>query len=136
MPKLKKPSRDEISAYRARLNERVEAGALRYPFAITEIRKTMGLTQEMFAKITGLTRRQIAEIERNEANPTVDTLNKIGKIFGFTVGFVKRTPREEEPASAFHNEQRWNNQRHRITPKKRSRSRVDPGQGAGATSDE
>jgi DNA-binding XRE family transcriptional regulator len=101
MPKLRKPSREEINAYRKRLNERAEAGALRYPFAVTEIRKTIGLTQERFAEIVGLTRRQIAEIERNEANPTVETLNKIGKLFGFTVGFVKRTPQENEPPSPF-----------------------------------
>lgn len=101
MPKLRKPSREEINAYRKRLNERAEAGALRYPFAVTEIRKTIGLTQERFAEIAGLTRRQIAEIERGEANPTLETLNKIGKVFGFTVGLVKRTPREDEPPSPF-----------------------------------
>jgi putative transcriptional regulator len=101
MPKARKPSGDEISAYRTLLNERVEAGALRYPFAVTEIRKTIGLTQERFAEIVGLTRRQIAEIERNEANPTVETLDKIGKVFGFTVGIVKRTPQKGEPPSQF-----------------------------------
>ncbi len=101
MPKQRKLSREEISAFRKRLNERAEAGALRYPFAIMEIRKTIGLTQERFAEITGLTRRQIAEIERNGANPTVETLNKIGRLFGFSVGFVKRTPSESEPPSHF-----------------------------------
>lgn len=103
MPKTRKPSREEVDAYRKRLNERVEAGGLRYPFAVTEIRKTIGLTQDQFAKVVGLTRRQIAEIERDDANPTVETLIKIGKVFGFTVGFVKRTPREDEPPSPFQN---------------------------------
>lgn len=100
MPKLRKPTRDEINGYRKRLIERSEAGALRYPFAVSEIRKTIGLTQEQFANLTHMTRRQIAEIERGEANPTVETLQKIGKIFGFTVGFVPKNPSEDEPEPA------------------------------------
>jgi DNA-binding XRE family transcriptional regulator len=101
MPRLRKHSRDEINAYRKRLIERAEAGALRYPFAVSEIRKTMGLTQEQFADLVQMTRRQIAEIERDEANPTVETMQRIGKIFGFTVGFVPKNPSDDEPAPAF-----------------------------------
>jgi DNA-binding XRE family transcriptional regulator len=101
MPRLRKHSRDEINAYRKRLIERAEAGALRYPFAVSEIRKTMGLTQEQFADLVQMTRRQIAEMERDEANPTVETMQRIGKIFGFTVGFVPKNPSEDEPEPAF-----------------------------------
>lgn len=101
MSKIRKPTREEVSEYRRRLNERAEAGALRFPFAVTEIRKTIGLTQEQFAEIVGLTRRQIAEIERGEANPTFETLMKIAKLFGFTIGFVKRDVKEGEPPSPF-----------------------------------
>ncbi|WP_348640311.1 helix-turn-helix transcriptional regulator [Rhizobium sp. MHM7A] len=81
--------------------ERAEAGALRYPFAVTEIRKTLGMTQEQFADLVRMTRRQIAEMERGEANPTLESMQKIGKIFGFTVGFVPKKPSEDEPDPAF-----------------------------------
>lgn len=101
MPRIKRPTREEINGYRRRLMERAEAGALRYPFAVSEIRKTLGMTQEEFAALVQMTRRQIAEMERNEANPTLETIQRIGKIFGFTVGFIPKKPREDEPESAF-----------------------------------
>ena len=48
------------------------------------------MTQDEFAKIIGLTRRQVAEIEAGAANPTLETLVKIGRLFGFAVGFVPK----------------------------------------------
>lgn len=53
-----------------------------------EISRSIGMTQSEFASMLGMTRRQIADIERGAANPTLETLNKIGRLFGFTVGFV------------------------------------------------
>lgn len=35
-----------------------------------------------------LTKRQLAEIEAGTANPTLATLQRIGRLFGFGVGFV------------------------------------------------
>ena len=81
------------------LADRARRGALRLPMAVAEIRRSFGMTQETFAKTLGLTRRQIAEIEAGTANPTLETLEKIGKLFGFTVGFVPKTPRDDEPKS-------------------------------------
>lgn len=37
-----------------------------------------------------LTRRQVAEIETGAANTTLETLEKVGPLFGFSVGFVPR----------------------------------------------
>lgn len=48
------------------------------------------MTQEEFAKTLSLTRRQVAEIEAGTANPTLETLEKIGRLFGFGVGFVPK----------------------------------------------
>ena len=36
----------------------------------------------------GISTRILAEIELDRRNPTVETLNKIGRPFGYTVGFV------------------------------------------------
>lgn len=52
------------------------------------------MAQQEFAKALSLTRRQIAEIEAGAANPTLETLDKIGRVFGFSVGFVQKTPRQ------------------------------------------
>ena len=94
MARWKKPTKEEILEHRRNLAERARHGALRLPGAVVEIRKSFGMTQEEFSKTLGLTRRQVAEIEAGTANPTFETLDKIGKLFGFTVGFVPRTARE------------------------------------------
>jgi len=96
MARWKKPTKEEILENRRTLAERARTGDLRLPEAVADIRKGFGMTQEEFAKTLALTRRQIAEIEAGTANPTLETMEKIGRLFGFSVGFV---PRE----SAFHN---------------------------------
>lgn len=71
---------------------RARNGDLRLPRAVVEIRKGFGMTQQEFAKALSVTRRQIAEIEAGTANPTLETMEKIGKLFGFSVGFVPKEP--------------------------------------------
>jgi putative transcriptional regulator len=96
MARWKKPTKEEIIENRRTLAERARNGDLRLPSAVAEIRKGFGMTQDEFAKMLALTRRQVAEIEAGTANPTLETMEKIGRLFGFSVGFV---PRE----SAFYN---------------------------------
>ncbi|MEK1933152.1 MAG: helix-turn-helix transcriptional regulator [Pararhizobium sp.] len=91
MARWKKPTKEEVLENRRTLAERARKGDLRLPGAVAEIRKGFGMTQEEFAKTLALTRRQIAEIEAGTANPTLETLDKIGRLFGFAVGFVPRT---------------------------------------------
>ena len=88
MARWKKPTKEEILENRRTLAERARTGDLRLPGAVAEIRKGFGMTQEEFAK--SLTRRQVAEIEAGTANPTLETLEKIGRLFGFRVGFVAK----------------------------------------------
>lgn len=88
MAKWKKPNREESRALRQQLSDRARSGTLRYPAAIGDIRRSIGMTQQEFANLLGMTRRQIADMERDAANPTLDTLNKVGRLFGFTVGLV------------------------------------------------
>jgi putative transcriptional regulator len=90
----KKPTKEEILEHRRNLAERAHHGALRLPEAVAEIRKSVGMTQEEFARTLGLTRRQVAEVEAGTANPTLETLEKIGRLFGFAVGFVPKRSRE------------------------------------------
>ena len=90
MARWKKPTKEEILENRRTLAERARTGDLRLPEAVVEIRKGLGLTQHEFAKTLSLTRRQVAEIEAASANPTLETLAKIGRLFGFAVGFVPK----------------------------------------------
>ncbi|KAB2704004.1 MULTISPECIES: helix-turn-helix domain-containing protein [Brucella] len=88
MARWKKPTKEEILENRRTLAERARNGDLRLPSAVADIRRGFGMTQAEFAKTLGLSRRQVAEIEAGTANPTLETLEKIGRLFGFSVGFV------------------------------------------------
>lgn len=54
MARWKKPSKEEVRELRQILAERARHGALRLPRAVLEIRKSIGMTQEEFAKRSGL----------------------------------------------------------------------------------
>lgn len=92
MARWKKPSKEAILENRRALAERARAGDLRLPGAVVEIRKGIGMTQEEFANMLSLTRRQVAEMEAGTANPTLETLDKIARLFGLSVGLVPRPP--------------------------------------------
>lgn len=77
MPRWKKPTKEEVLENRRDLANRARSGELRLPHAVAEIRKGFGMTQEEFAKMLALTRRQVAEIEAGTANPTLETLEKM-----------------------------------------------------------
>ncbi len=97
MPRWRKPTRDEISERRAAVTAKARAGALRLPHAVAEMRHALGLSQPEFAKLFKLTVRQVADIERGQANPTAETLTKIGRAFGFQIGFVPIAPATPPP---------------------------------------
>lgn len=92
MPRMTPLTRDQKLARRAEVRNRAAAGDLRLPGAIRDIRNSLGMTQAEFAASFGLTRLQVIALERGKANPTMETLQKIGRPFGFTVGFVMKTP--------------------------------------------
>lgn len=70
------------------LREAIEGGEISLGEAVRRMRKISGMNQKAFAqKIVGISPRVLAEIELGRANPTVETLNKIGRAFGYKVGF-------------------------------------------------
>ena len=70
------------------LREAIEHGEISLGEAVRRMRKISGMNQKAFArKIVGVSPRVLAEIELGRANPTVETLNKIGRAFGYEVGF-------------------------------------------------
>lgn len=88
MPRFRRPTKEEIRERRREITARAREGRLRFPDDVHDIRMALGKTQDEFAALLGLTRRQVAEIESGQANPTYETIMKIGRLFGFRLGFV------------------------------------------------
>jgi DNA-binding XRE family transcriptional regulator len=89
MPKLK--DHDDIVLAKRQLIEAIDNHELTVGQAVRRMRKITGMSQKAYAqKIIGISPRVLAEIERDSANPTVETLNKIGRPFGYVVGFVRK----------------------------------------------
>ena len=58
--------------------------------ATRRMRKITGLTQAEYAKqVVGISPRILMDVEKGYGNPTLETLNKIGKPFGLVVTFVR-----------------------------------------------
>lgn len=53
---------------------------------IYRLRKERKISQEQLALDSDVDRTPLGEIERGEANPTIDTLSKIAKVLGQTLG--------------------------------------------------
>ncbi|WP_456802563.1 helix-turn-helix domain-containing protein [Bradyrhizobium sp. USDA 4474] len=90
MPRQKSPSPEEIRNRRRALSERARQARLALPHAIREMRESLGLSRDDFADLIVLllTSRQIADIETGRSNPTARTLETVGRIFGFRLGFI------------------------------------------------
>ncbi|MCK8785776.1 helix-turn-helix transcriptional regulator [Roseomonas sp. NAR14] len=73
---------------RHQLHDAVVAGGLPWSEAVRRMRSALGMTQEQFARAFRITKRQVAELEAGTANPTVATLGRLGRPFGFRVGFI------------------------------------------------
>lgn len=68
--------------------EAVQRGELSFAEGVKQIRKLSKLTQPEFAKHRGISLGALRQIESGKGNPQVETLNKIGEVFGLEVGFV------------------------------------------------
>lgn len=86
----KKPiDKEAARKLRAQLNDAIDRGELSIQEAVKRMRKISRLTQPEFAHHRGVSAKVIKEIERGVANPTVNTLNRIGEFFGLEVAFVR-----------------------------------------------
>ena len=65
-------------------------GQYSIPEATKAMRRISRLTQPEFAKHRGISLATLRKIETDSGSTSVDTLNKIGEIFGLEVGFVKK----------------------------------------------
>jgi putative transcriptional regulator len=91
----------QSSAARRDLLAKASRGELPWSEAIVLMRLSLGMSQEEFARMFRLPRRRLIDLEKGKANPTVETLVRIGRAFGLVVGFVpKAAERSERPASS------------------------------------
>ena len=82
------PNPEVAAALRTELYQAVASGQITIGQAVAKMRKLSRLTQEEFARHRGISVQALRQIERDEGNPTVETLNKLAFVFSLQVGFV------------------------------------------------
>ncbi len=61
--------------------------------AIRQLRTGLRLTVQEYSRLTGVAPRTIHAIEAGNANPAINTVNKLLQPFGLTLGITHTTPR-------------------------------------------
>jgi len=88
MSKRKTIDKTQARERRNQLLASAAAAELSVTEGVREMRAISGMTQEEFAQHREVSARVIKALELGKGNPTVTTLNRIGKFFGLEVGFV------------------------------------------------
>lgn len=83
---------DALSAARARLYAAAPTGEMSLGQSVRAMRKISGLTQAEYAAHRKVSLQALRLLERDQGNPTVDTINKVAQIFGLRVGLVPIQP--------------------------------------------
>lgn len=87
IPDFKTMSRTEVLNW---VETSVGAGELSLGGAIRVLRRNIAKqNQAEFAKLCGLSRRTLVAIESDEANPTIQTVNQLLKLFGLQLGLAR-----------------------------------------------
>lgn len=94
--RFKPASPEESIRERQELFDALKRGTLPLSEAVKRMRRLTKLTQPEFAAHRGVSVKALRQIESGQGNPTVETLNKIGAIFGVEVGFV---PKQGAPSA-------------------------------------
>ncbi|MEM9329294.1 MAG: helix-turn-helix transcriptional regulator [Bacteroidota bacterium] len=58
-------------------------------------RELLGVTQEQLSDLSGVGLRTLKALERNESNPTFETLSKLANVLGLEVRLVLKSAIEE-----------------------------------------
>ena len=76
------------------LQQQLASGEITIGEAVRRLRKEVtGLQQARFAQMCKLSLRALRQLQLDESNPTVQTLNSVFNPFGMQVGIVPKTPR-------------------------------------------
>jgi DNA-binding XRE family transcriptional regulator len=72
------------------LQHQLSQGQLTLGEAARKMRNITGLNQKEYAnKVLGIAPRILMDLELGRGNPTLTTLNKIARPFGYQIGFIK-----------------------------------------------
>lgn len=96
---------DEYMAENLRDPEYAHEHAIGRPFSnlglnVWSIRELAGMTQKQLAERAGIKQPRIADIERDETNPTLMTISRIAVALGVTASELLAEPDEERLARA------------------------------------
>lgn len=73
------------------IRDKLGTGELSTGQAVRRLRKEVtGLQQERFAALCRISARALRQLEQDDGNPTVQTLNSVFNPFGMQVGIVKK----------------------------------------------
>lgn len=61
--------------------------------ASRRMRRILGLSQPAYAALVGISAQALMDFERGKGNPTLKTLEAIGRPFGLEVCFRRKPPR-------------------------------------------
>jgi len=89
--------RERDRELREQMYRQLAAGTVTLGQAVKMMRRISHLTQPEFASHRDISVDALRRIEADKGNPTVDTLNKIGSIFGLKVGFVPAAGMDRKP---------------------------------------
>jgi len=80
---------EDLEARRRELRIALREGRLSLGESVRAMRRLTGLTQKEYAeRVARVFPRVLADIERGTANPTLETLERIAKPWGWKIGFV------------------------------------------------
>lgn len=88
MSKRKVLDKAQMRQRRDQMLESAAATGLPIAEGVREMRAIAGMTQEEFARHREVSARVIKAIELGQGNPTLATMNQIGRFFGLEVAFV------------------------------------------------
>ena len=82
---------DAERALRDKFSQDIAHGRLSIPEAVKVMRRLSRLTQAEFAVHRGISLGTLKEIESGRGVQKIETINKIGDIFGLELGFVRKS---------------------------------------------
>lgn len=96
MGRRRKIPREILSAERERFHDQLMNGELSLAQASRRMRELVDLDQDEYARLVGVAPRTLIDLEGGKGNPTLKTLQKIGKPFGLKLVFRPRTLDDSE----------------------------------------
>jgi|LGOV01.1.fsa_nt_gb DNA-binding XRE family transcriptional regulator len=88
---MKRPSPEITDKLRKTLYAGIEAGTLDIAAASRLMRKCLGMSRQTYVDkvLKGISFQTLRAVETRQGNPTLKTLEEIGKPFGLKVGFYR-----------------------------------------------